>query len=447
MHRRLTHAHARPHASEDGMVLPLALIAVMVLAAQAAALLALGSSDVQIAANHLHSTQALFVAEAGIEDAFNALRAPGALAAAPSVPTPVPGLAGPGPTFASLGTYDVVYHSAGPNTARVIATATLPSGSKRVLRATITTHFAATSGVLANGALTLDGTTSVLGRCGAVHANSSLDVANSLVEIQGAASAGGGASGSYHAPGASVLLSPVANQPRVAMPSISAARLLAAAENDPTASAALYQLTRDGAVMKWNVTTRVFELVEDQQTVASNRTILHGTGPGWEWSRATVDLPAQWRIADSVAPPGTFYVEGDVIISGSPGAAPASSWTATLIAADVQPSSATARGGNVVVSGNPRLVWHLPDVVIAADRDIAITGIPGGNYTGLLVAHEQVAITGAAVISGAVVAEDAEGLSNTIVGSGARVAGSTITYDCGMIAPLETPLSIVAWGW
>lgn len=422
-------------------------MAVMVLAAQAAALLALGTADVQIAANHWQATQALFLAEAGIEDAFNALRAPGMLAAAPSSSSPVPGLAGPGPTLAAIGRYDVVYQSAGANTARLVATATLQHGGMRVLRATVTTQFAAGAAVLGNGTLTLDGTASVFGRCGAVHANGTLDIRSTLVEVQAGAAATGTATGSYRVPGVALPVSPMANQPRIAAPAVSAARLLAAAESDVVVSAALYQLTSDGAVLRWNPTTRTFELAEDQRTPASTRTILRGDGPGWEWTRTSPDMPAQWRMADASAPAGTFYVEGDVLVSGDTGNAPGTAWTATLIAADVQPPAASTRGGNVIVSGNPRLVAHLPDVALAADRDIAISGSPAGTYTGMLLAHEQIDIAGTATITGAVFAENADTLGSSVTGPGSRISGSTtITYDCGAIAPLDGPLTIVAWG-
>lgn len=420
-------------------------MAVMVLAAQAAALLAIGTSDVQIAANHLQSTQALFLAEAGIEDAFNVLKMPGVLAAAPLAPTPLQGLAGPGPTLLAFGSYDVLYHAAGPNTARVIATATLRHGGKRMLRATITTQFTSVVAVLANGSLTLDGAATIRGRCGAVHANGALELRSSLVEIQVGASAAGTATGTYHVPGATSAAA-IGDQPRVAVPSVSAARVLAAAQADPVASGALYQLSHDGRVLRWNATSRTFDLLEDQQTTASARTILRGSSPGWEWSRAS-DGPAQWSLAENAAPSGTFYVEGDVLVSGDPGLASDAPWIATLIAADVQPAAAAARGGNVIVSGNPRLVGHLSDVAVVADRDIAITRGPGGTYTGLILAHEQIDVADGVTITGALFAEDAETLSGTVGGSGSRIGGSaTITYDCGGVAPIEGPLAIVAWG-
>ncbi len=432
------------------MILPLALMALMVLAAQAAALLAIGTSDVQIAASHFQATQALFLAEAGIEDAFNALRTAGALAAAPASPGPMRGLSGPGPTFAAIGTYDVLYQTSGPNTVRVIATGTARQGGKRVLRATMTTQFAGTMALLDNGPLTIEGTASIIGRCGAVHANGALELGGSLVEIQVTASSAGTATGTYRTPSGSTAISPVANQPRVATPSVSAARLLAAAQADAVAGAALYQLSRDGSVLRWNMAARQFESLEDQTTPAGARTILRGSSPGWEWSRAP-DMPAQWRLTDASAPSGTFYVEGDVSISGDPGNSNALGppWTATVIAADVEPPGAAARGGNVVVSGNPRVNAHLPDVVIATDRDIAITGSPSaGTYTGLLLAHEQIQITGNATIIGALFAEDAEALGSIVPGPGSRISGSaTITYDCGAVAPLDGPLTIAAWGW
>src|SRR5512145_1457329 len=58
---------------QGGMALPLTLIVIMILAGVGAGLLSIGGMEPQIAQNSLDSTRARFVAEAGIEWAFNTL--------------------------------------------------------------------------------------------------------------------------------------------------------------------------------------------------------------------------------------------------------------------------------------------------------------------------------------------------------------------------------------
>src|SRR5262245_47243856 len=58
---------------QRGMALPLTLIIIMILGAIGVGLLTVGGMEPQIAQNSLDSTRARFVAEAGIEWAFNTL--------------------------------------------------------------------------------------------------------------------------------------------------------------------------------------------------------------------------------------------------------------------------------------------------------------------------------------------------------------------------------------
>src|SRR5687767_3693519 len=93
---------------ERGMVLPLVMLGTLILGALVTGLLTVGAVEVQVASNHLRATQAHFLAEAGLEDAFNYFRAnPGEVDSAPGNLAPLTALAGPGENLSGSGTYSV----------------------------------------------------------------------------------------------------------------------------------------------------------------------------------------------------------------------------------------------------------------------------------------------------------------------------------------------------
>lgn len=434
-------------ANEQGMALPMALIFLLVLSALAAALMAVGTSDVQIASNHLRSTQALFLAEAGLEDAFGAFRTdPTPLDIPPAALTNVPGLTGVGASsLAALGSYTVQYRAAGPRTAMVVSTGTLAQGGQKTLRAVMTDGFAPGGAVLTRGNLTINGDPEVLGTCGSVHTNSNLALTGGSIDISGGASASGTSTGTYSVPPSTVDIPGTSGAKRKTIPKISADWALQQAKLDPVASTALYKLTKTGEVYKWNTSTNVFDFVENQSTPNGSRTILKGSGDGWDFSTGS---PPKWTLGGNSSPAAaTFYLEGDVVVSGNPGS-PGAPLSMTLIAKDTEPTGASARGGDINIGGNPTLQAHLPGLVLAADRDIEISGNPGSgqvNYQGAILAHEQVKVNGNPDIRGNLVAEDAETLSDFVTGN--AISGNpTITYDCDTNLVYTGGLFIVSWG-
>lgn len=434
---------------ERGVVLPLALIVLLVLAAHSALLLASARSELGIAANHLESTRAHYLAEAGLEDAFAALRvAPERLAAAPSSLVALADLAGPGPALGRLGGYAVRYQRAGDGTVDVVATGTASRGAaERVVRATVSNRFRVRHAMLAHGDLSIDGATRIAGPCGNVHANGDLTIAGGNAEVEGRVTASGRVSGMPETPAGTVSAGEGGAR-RQALPAVGAATMLATAQADAAASAALYALTRAGAVLRWNPTAKRFEPVEDQATPAATRVILGGSRPGWTWAAGSAIGAPRWELAGSPSVPGTFYVEGDIRVAwDAPGDAP---WSVTLIATDTEPAGATARGGNITVTGNPHLRAHLPGILLAADRDVRIEGAPvmgRSHYEGVVLAREQVDVSQSPAILGAVIARDEETLSATVLGPGSRISGAAvIEARCDLEPPLWGPLAILAWG-
>jgi len=160
---------------------------------------------------------------------------------------------------------------------------------------------------------------------------------------------------------------------------------------------------------------------------------------GWKYTNGP---PASWKLDSGTFCDGTFYFEGSAEVSGNPGP-----WKTTLIAT-----------GDIVISGTPTIqtdnthnntscgtnCYTVLDTVFVAGYDVKITGnATAGN--GLIAAHEQVGITGNAIITGFIVAEDASSTHST-VGSDTETGNLTITYDCYGSPPLQVPLHFLSWG-
>jgi len=140
--KEMVHGLTQICRGERGIALSLALMCLMVLASLSAAMLAIGGSEVQIAANLLRDTQARFIAEAGLEDAFNYYRSdtsrlPASNATLSATVTDVTSnLSGPGTGLQGYGSYAVTAQIVGPYTVLLTSTGTSATGSaSKMLRA------------------------------------------------------------------------------------------------------------------------------------------------------------------------------------------------------------------------------------------------------------------------------------------------------------------------
>ena len=137
---------------------------------------------------------------------------------------------------------------------------------------------------------------------------------------------------------------------------------------------------------------------------------------GWEFQSGG------WHINGGESD-GTYYIEGDAKVSGNPGSK-AHPWQVTIIAT-----------GSIEISGRPNMQPDTPDLVFVAGRDIKITGNPNQSYEGVILAHEQVRISGNPSIEGAIIAEYAEDTGGPA--SENRISGNaTITYNGNLLPPL-----------
>lgn len=413
---RLT--HTRRWTEESGVVLPMTLMFLMILSTLAAALLTVGSLEVQTASNHLRATQALFVAEAGLEDAFNAFRTDSTrVTAATSGLTVVPGLAGPGANLAAFGTYAVTYQSAGPDTVRVVSRGTTPSGgvntpATRTLTTVFSTTFTSTDAIRTRLNLTISGNPIVSGLCGSVHANGGVNISGNPT-LSGTVTATGTLTNTGN--GTMAAGSGGGRSPKP-IPTIDPAAFLTRAKSMVPPNE-LFQFRSNGQVL--NGTDTVIAMLSPGQEFR-----------GWKYNAGS---PTKWDFSANTGYNGTYYLEGNAVVSGNPGTT-STPWVTTLLAT-----------GDIEISGTPVIKTALRDTLFVAGKDVKINGNPDQSFEGLIAAHEQVGISGNPNVNGYIIAEEKLDTSGTVTGTGLS-GNPTITYNCGLNPPLAGPLQVLVWG-
>lgn len=399
--------------NERGVVLPLVLMAFVVLGALSSVLLSIGSSETQITSNHLRSVQADFLAEAGLEHAYNYLQADTSRITSP-ITLYNSQLGGAG---SAIGGYWAQYQAAGANTVRVISTGiSAVGGLQKIRRATMSTSFISPDAIRTRGPLSITGNGGTedpvfQGQCGSVHTNDDLVITGSP-SISGAATA----SDDYTVTGnPSVGPGSGGDQPQKTIPVINPTNFLNAAQASLPANQ-VFQMNTNGEVRDGAGTLLTTLASGDEHN-------------GW---RYTAGSPAQWNLSGNTGYNGTYYFEGNASVSGNPGSS-STPWVTTLIAT-----------GDVIIAGNPAIQPSLTDTLFVAGLDIVIGGNPNG-YNGMIAAHEQFRLHGNPIIHGFLIAEDASAIGNTVTSN--QVDGNpTIIYSCDRTPPLQGPLQILSWG-
>jgi len=426
----------RRFGDNRGVALPLALMAFVVLAALSAALLAVGSSEVQIASNHLRGTQAFFLAEAGLEHVFNTLRTtPSAnLTTNAGSLQPVPGIAANTP-LGGAGNYTVQYQAAGLWTWRVVSTGAGAGSSQQIRRAIMSTSFQSKNAIVNNGSLTIGGSTNVTstGLCGNVHANGDLTLGGNTT-INGSAAE---TNNTVQVNGGSVTVTGgIRNYaPTEPVPHIDPAGLLNDLKtNDQVRGnlllANLYQMTVNATTNQGEVRDGNGGLIE---TLNSGQT----STCGWKYISGTP--LAEWNLNSSTPCNGTYYFEGTVETKSA--GTDANPWKTTLIAT-----------GDIKIAGNPTIQadanYTVHDTLFYSGRDVQINGTPSNGYNGVIAAHEQFELSGTGNFTGFIIGENAPNTSGSLVNATTSTVGGNIglTYDCNSNPPLQGPLQILSWG-
>lgn len=399
---------------ERGVILPIVLLFLVILVPLTSALLMSSGSEVTAATNLLRGIQAQYLAEAGLQDAFNVFRAtPSLVTGAPANMTAVPGLAGPGSTLAGFGSYTALYQRLGTNAVRIVSTGTsvgtMTTGiGRQVISGVLSNAFTSNNAILVEDNLVISGNPTVTGPCSSVHANGDLTISGNPT-VDGSATA----SGNYTVSG-NPNLGPGSggNTPTQTVPPIVPSDFLAAAK---TALAA----------------NQVFQFMANGQVLDGNDTLLTTLSSGQEyrnWNYSPGN-PVNFSLSGNTGLPGVYYFEGNATVSGNPGSS-STPWQATLLATR-----------NITVSGNPQMQALLTDTLFVAGMNINISGNPSLGFNGLVAAQNAITISGSASFHGLILAGNATSLTADAISG-----NPTITGNCNLSTPLIGKLKIVTFG-
>lgn len=435
--------------SEEGFALVLVLLALLVVSGLSAAMVTSGKTEVLISVNQERQAQARAAAEAGLNHALavtvsyvqnwqgngfvNAsaamtrlLRGPdndaataadnGSLAGlANGVPMPPATVALDAATGTSyearaMDEDDPLRGLSGADHLRIAETgdATLDSNGRITVRATgyarggTTVTLEATVGpiilpaIVTNDSLEISGNPTIGGANGSVHSNGNLTISGSPNITRNAT-----ASGNYSTTGNPTIggLSG-GGRPNLTIPPVNAADHRALAD---------FILQSDGRMTTQDETNVICNAAVDNNACRD-------LGYGWRYSAAG----PSWDLNDNnpLNATGTYYVEGDASISGSPGSALVP--LAISIIAE----------GDIEITGNPNLRPDLPELMLVTNADLRIAGTLEQPiaFEGQMLVREQLSITGHPTLAGQILVENAANLSNVVLSN--NISGNpTIIYN------------------
>ena len=250
-----------------------------------------------------------------------------------------------------------------------------------------------------DGSISMAGTPDVIGACGGVHANSNLTIASgSSVTSTGTISATGTVTngGTVTNP-SGTMLSPLAGQESIEIPSMSSAEFCPRAD---------YDLRADGTI---------YERASGFTWPAVASAVM-----GWRRTSAT---PVIWTGAAGMTS-GTWCVAGNADIGGNVGSA-VSPLAVSVIAT-----------GSIRTAGRPFFVPDTEDYLFIADGDIYLAGnsdASNENFEGVVYAGAQCRMTGTARTVGQIMCKNGAqptGAADWVVTN--QIDGSPeISYGCG----------------
>jgi hypothetical protein len=253
-------------------------------------------------------------------------------------------------------------------------------------------------GFVFDGPLTVSGNPSTIGRCGGAHANGAITISGGLT-ANGPVSSTSTVTGSIVNTGGAAV-TPLQNQPVAEMPDV---------QLPDKCQRARYWMRSDGTVFDRTLGTTIGTAI---------------TSAVLGFKRVSTS-PLKWTWEPTGTTDGSFCFDGNVEISGNPGAP----------AAPLRWSLYTS--GSVSISGNPYLRSFDEDsILVAANGDIVISGNPTGgavSYGGAVYARYQCRISGNPTIMGQVICDNEPSQPTTAIEYVAfnEISGNpTLTYNC-----------------
>jgi Tfp pilus assembly protein PilX len=278
--------------------------------------------------------------------------------------------------------------------------------------------------LLVNGNLLLTGNASITGDQGSVHANNNLEIDGNSVVVEQSCTATGDLS---HIAGWAAGDVTSGGMPLIPVPDIHA---------DDYFNDADYVLQLDGRITNRDESVVYCNAASASQsgykTGCRDVTPPAGTAPfGWRYR----DSSQTWDLnpgGGGEANQATYFSEGDVTVTGSPGTSMAP-LRITIIAR-----------GDIVVTGNPDLRPEpASELQFVTDQDLRIAGdimIPTA-YEGRILVREQIDFAGSADLAGQVIVQDVPSISNEVEDN--QISGTVnLTYN-GLVETVAYTVS----GW
>ena len=278
--------------------------------------------------------------------------------------------------------------------------------------------------VLVDGDLTMSGSVIVNGSQGSVHANGDLEINDPGVTISQNATA----TGEYDAhpsfdPGGQE----GGDMPEIPLPDIHAIDYFNDADYILTDGPSPH-LGMGGRIVR-RVDNTVMCTVSPADSNACRKVVNPDTGVIWGWSWTVAD---GWDLTSNIASQATYYVQGDVKITGDPGS-PVSPVYLSIIAE-----------GNIEVAGNPDLRPEPASAILfVTDMDLKLNGNIAVPLTveGKILVREQIDFAGNPQISGQVICQNIPSVSTLVENN--TIAGSvSITYN-GLVTTVA--YSVAGW--
>jgi len=246
--------------------------------------------------------------------------------------------------------------------------------------------------VVANGALVVRDAARIEGGLGSVHANGDLDLEGSPTVSGNATS-----SATVRRSGTPVIAGSVADgRDTLPIPPVRAAAYRAQAD---------FVLTAAGVLRALDGTTLCDGSASPTACVDAGYAWVYGGASGWS-------MPG-----DVPPPAGTYYVESDVVVTGSPGSLSVPA-----------PLSVIAEG-SITVTGSPVLTPETAGLLFVADGDLLVTGalrVTGGGAQ--LLVREQAHFAGAPMVEGQLLIEN-DRTASALVTTSAIGGETTISFN------------------
>lgn len=315
--------------------------------------------------------------------------------------------------------------------------------------------FQPTAAILTDGDLMISGNPSTSGISGNIHANGDIDISGNPL-VSGTITASGAVNGLSPA-----MVGDIANSgggfPNVFVPEVEPLELFELAE---------YVYCPDSATYPQGFVMAGPEYAGGPEPVPGPNDLPCTTGTviwdfdtdgdtyrGFKGGSVDSKLAKTWDYSGNTRFDGTyFFHEGSVKISGNPGEG-TNPWEVTLlVSATIGQNECDGGldilGGDIEISGNVSAVAHEKGtpLVFVARRDLKISGNPLQSVLGVLMAHEQIDISGNPNLTGVILSnDDCDSATLSNIHDQSIRGNATVIYDGGLSVPLGDTIRITHW--